>query len=411
MAHASSQSLLHDLFIGRQAICNTQLGVYAYELLFRTAHRTALPDTASADAATSSVILAAFQDIGIDRLAGDRPVAVNLSPGLLELVASLPAPPERVILDLPLTLARPHTLPALQELKALGYTLALDDFEFDTRLAATYDLVDMIKVDIRTADNSTLARLPKLLKRLGVLSVAKKVETMEEYERLRDQGYELFQGKFLSRPRTLKAKTLTANKHALLTLLCTLYDPHSEIGQIENALGSDPGLSYKLMRLINSAFFNPPRTINSLHDAIVILGRRRLATWVALTALGRLDDRPPEIFRIALARGKMCERLAEHTGHHGSDGFAVGLFSALHLLLGQSLNKLLLPLPISERLKCAILAHEGPLGELLSTVLAYERNRWKTVTHAALPMDLLRQARLEALEWADSLSGMLTGSE
>jgi c-di-GMP phosphodiesterase len=48
--------------------------------------------------------------------------------------------------------------------------------------------------------------------------------------------------------------------------------------QIESALGSDPGLTYKLMRLINSAFFKPPRTINSLHDAIVILGRRRLAT-------------------------------------------------------------------------------------------------------------------------------------
>ncbi|WP_455384004.1 EAL and HDOD domain-containing protein [Acidihalobacter prosperus] len=409
MTHPSSQSPLHDLFVGRQAICNVQLGVYAYELLFRAVPRAAPPDAKRADAATSTVILAAFQDIGIDRLAGSRPVAVNLSPGLLDLASNLPAPPERVILELPLALVRPQTLPALRELKALGYTLALDDFSFSTKLASVYELADMIKIDVRATEAPKLARLPKLLRRLGVRSVAKKVETLDEFEQLRDQGFDLFQGYFLSRPRTLQARKLAANKHALLALLTLLYDPHSETVQIEAALGSDPGLSYKLMRLINSAFFTPPRTINSLHDAIVILGRRRLATWVALTALGRLEDQPPEIFRIALARGRMCERLAEYTGHRGGDGFAVGLFSALHLLLGQSLGKLLRPLPLSEDLKRAILEHRGPLGGLLSTVLAYERNRWRNLARTKFPMDLLRETRLEALEWAGSLSGLVRG--
>ena len=407
MAQPSSQSLLHDLFIGRQAICNAQLGVYAYELLFRTPARGAPPDAAYTDAATSSVILAAFQDIGIERLAGNRPIAVNLSPGLLDRAASLPAPPQRVILDLPLELARTQNLPVLRELKAFGYTLALNDFQFSTRLMSVYELLDMVKIDVRATDASQLVRLPRLLTRLGVRSLAKKVETLDEYEQLRDRGFELFQGDFLSRPRKLRARNLTAGKHALLTLLATLYNPHSETGEIEAALGSDPGLSYKLMRLINSAFFNPPRTINSLHDAIVILGRKRLATWVALTALGRLNDRPPEIFRIALTRGKMCERLAEHIGHRGGDGFVVGLFSALHLLLEQSLGRLLEPLPLSEKLKRSILKHEGPLGGLLSTVLAYERNRWRNLTRASLPMDLLREASIEALDWAASLSGLL----
>ncbi len=407
MVHPSSQSLLHDLFIGRQAICNAQLGVFAYELLFRTPARTTPSDAAYTDAATSSVILAALQDIGIERLAGNRPIAVNLSPGLLDLATSLPAPPQRVILDLPLELVRTQNLPALRELKALGYTIALNDFEFSTRLKPVYEIIDMVKIDVRATEASRLARLPKLLTRLGVRSVAKKVETLDEYEQLRDQGFELFQGYFLSRPRKLRAKNLTASKHALLTLLTTLYNPHSETEQIEAALGSDPGLSYKLMRLINSAFLKPPRTIDSLHDAIVILGRRRLATWVALTALGRLDDRPPEVFRIALTRGKMCERLAEHTGQRGGDGFVVGLFSALHLLLGQSLGKLLQPLPLSENLKHAILKHEGPMGGLLSTVLAYERNRWRNLARASLPMDLLRETSIEALEWAASLNGLL----
>ncbi|MEJ2480028.1 MAG: hypothetical protein P8Y78_07585, partial [Acidihalobacter sp.] len=120
---------------------------------------------------------------------------------------------------------------------------------------------------------------------------------------------------------------------------------------------------------------------------------------MALTALGRLEDQLPEISRIVLARGKMCERLAEHTGYRGGDGCAVGLFSALHVPLGQSLGKLLHPPPLSEDIKRAILEHQGPLGGLLSTVLAYERNRWRNLARTKFPMDQLRGTRLEALEW------------
>lgn len=407
MEQQASQSLLRDLFVGRQAICNAQLGVHAYELLFRSAPGSASIRETDADVATSEVILAAFQDIGIDRLAGERPVAINLSAGLLDRAANLPVPPRRVIFDLPSELARPESLPALRNLKARGFKLALDDFRFDKRLSPIYALMDIIKIDARATETPTLARLPRLLHKLGALAAAKKVETMPEYEAIREMGFDLFQGYFLSQPHTMRARKLPPNRLAVLRLLAIVYDPESETQDIQNALGSDPALSYKLLRLINSAFFNPPRNINSLQDAIVLLGRRRLATWVALTSLGRLDDRPPEIFRIALARAKMCEQLAEHTGRRGGDGFVVGLFSAFNLLLEQPLAGLLDPLPIAASLKRAILTHEGPLGVLLDTVQAYERNRWRDVANSALPMDLLREVRIDAIAWAASLSGLL----
>lgn len=408
MAHQASQSLLRDLFVGRQAICNAQLGVYAYELLFRSGHRSESIRETDADTATSEVILAAFQDIGIDRMAGDRPVAINLSAGLLERAASLPVPPRRVIFDLPPELARLEALPTLRELKARGFRLTLDEFSFDKRMAPVYELMDIIKVDARATATPMLSRVPKLLHKLGALAAAKKVETMPEYETIREMGFDLFQGYFLSQPHTLRARKLPPNRLALLRLLAIVYDPNSETPELKNALGSDPALSYKLLRLINSAFFNPPRDINSLQDAIVLLGRRRLATWVALTSLGHLEDRPPEIFRIALARAKMCERLAEHIGKRGGDGFVVGLFSAFNLLLEQPLASLLEPLPIATSLKRAILGHEGPLGALLATVQAYERNRWQDVANSPLPMDLLREVRIDAIEWAASLSRLLS---
>ncbi|MEJ2481474.1 MAG: HDOD domain-containing protein [Acidihalobacter sp.] len=381
--------------------------MHSYELLFRTAARNPSGEGGQSDSATSSVILAAFQDIGIERLAGDRPVAINLSPGLLGQASNLPVTPQRVTFDLPLELMEPRAVPALRELKSLGFTLALDAFRFDRRLAPIYELADLIKIDVRTTDPVRLARLANLIAKLGARSVAKKVETLDEYEQLRDQGFELFQGYFLSRPRIVRTRNLAPGKHAVLSLLAKLYDPHSETGDIEVALGSDPALSYKLIRLINSAFFSLPRNIGSLRDAIVLLGRDKLATWAALIALGQIEDRPSEILRIALARAKMCERLAENAGHRGGDGFVVGLFSSLDLLLERPLEGLLEPLPLAQSLRSAILEHSGPLGAVLKTVLAYERNDWADITSAALPVDALREASIEALDWANSLGGLL----
>ena len=407
MTTSSPAAPLRDLYIGRQTICNAQLGVHSYELLFRTAARNPSGKGGQSDSATSSVILAAFQDIGIERLAGDRPVAINLSPGLVGQAPNLPVTPQRVTFDLPLELMEPRAVPALRELKSLGYALALDDFRFDRRLAPIYELADLIKIDVRITDPARLARLANLIAKLGARSVAKKVETLDEYEQLRDQGFELFQGYFLSRPRIVRTRNLAPGKHAVLSLLAKLYDPHSETGDIEVALGSDPALSYKLIRLINSAFFSLPRNIGSLHDAIVLLGRDKLATWAALIALGQIEDRPSEILRIALARAKMCERLAENAGYRGGDGFVVGLFSSLDLLLERPLKGLLEPLPLAQSLRSAILAHSGPLGAVLKTVLAYERNDWADITSAPLPVDTLREASIEALDWANSLGGLL----
>ena len=237
--------------------------------------------------------------------------------------------------------------------------------------------------------------------------MAKKVENLEEYERLRDLGYEFFQGYLLSRPRTLHTRTLSPAKHAVIVLLSRLFDPASEVHDLEAALALDPTLSYKLIRLINSAFFSPPREIRSLKDAIVMLGRKKLAAWATLIALNQAGDQPQERIRIALARAKMCEILAERIGLQGSDGFVVGLFSSLDILLDRPLRSVLKPLPLAEGVKDAILLHQGQLGRILATVLDYEFGRLPQSESLILDMDTLREANLDALEWARSATGMV----
>ena len=160
-------SPLHDLYVGRQTIYNHQLGVYSYELLFRMMRADGTEHAPADDKATANIILAALQDIGVERLAGDRPVTINLSQGLFKLAQDLPLPPERVIFDLPAERLATENFMALRRLKQRGYTLALDGFVFAKQWRPIYELVDFIKVDVGATPGERLIQMPGLIAKLG----------------------------------------------------------------------------------------------------------------------------------------------------------------------------------------------------------------------------------------------------
>ena len=57
---------MSDVFVARQPIFNRDLEVVGYELLFRSREAQAIP---SPEGATASVVLNAFTEIGLERIA------------------------------------------------------------------------------------------------------------------------------------------------------------------------------------------------------------------------------------------------------------------------------------------------------------------------------------------------------
>ncbi len=87
-------------------------------------------------------------------------------------------------------------------------------------------------------------------------------------------------------------------------------------------------ISYRLLRLINSAYFALPQPVGSVHHALVMLGIEKVRMWTVLIALAEIDDRPSELVRTALSRAKMCELIARATGAATPEAhFTAGLFS------------------------------------------------------------------------------------
>ncbi|WJW75761.1 HDOD domain-containing protein [Thiohalobacter sp. IOR34] len=399
---------MQDIFIGRQPIFDRDLRVYAYELLFRNSDTNAAGFT-DGDQATSRVISNSFIEIGLDKIVGRHRAFLNLTRGFLINDWPLPFPKDKVVLEI-LEDIEPdeEVIRAVGSLRAQGFSLALDDFIYHASLKPLIEHAEIIKIDIKPLSEQALIEHVRELRNYPVRLLAEKIETQDEFRFCRELGFEYFQGYFLSRPKVISAREIPPNGLATVQLLGRLQDPQASAEELERLISQDVGLSYKLLRYINSAFFSLPKAVESIRQAVVYLGNRAIKTWATLLVFSGIEDKPHELMTTAMLRAKMCELLAEASGEARSDAFfTVGLFSALEPLLEAPLPKVLDSLPLSDEIRNALLAFEGPYGEALRCTLAYETAEWERVHFNDLSGSQITEIYMQAAQWADEATQML----
>ena len=129
---------------------------------------------------------------------------------------------------------------------------------------------------------------------------------------------------------------------AVLALLTQLQNPKIETSQLERIMQEDLSLGAQVLRYINSAFFEMPKQIDSINQAVYMVGTDRLRTWASLLMLARIEEKPVELLVTAIVRARMCEQLA--LARHVRDVdqyFTVGLFSILDGLLDQPMGDMI----------------------------------------------------------------------
>jgi EAL and modified HD-GYP domain-containing signal transduction protein len=228
--------------------------------------------------------------------------------------------------------------------------------------------------------------------------VATGVASTEEFTRCRVLGFSHFQGEFFARPRGEGGEPTGAL--ASLQTLAELTSEDSSFEEIERTIGADVGLSLALLRYVNSAFFALPREIDSVREALTLLGTRAVRRWATVVALSAVPDAPDQLIALALLRGRMCELLGgAGAGDEDRDRlFTVGLFSVADALLDAPMEQILRELPFSEDMVSALLRFEGRKGRILATTLRYEQGHFPELDGD--PVELA-DAYLQALKWAD----------
>jgi len=397
-----------NAFLARQPIYDRALEVIGYELLFRSGE-AGHADFADADQATSQVMLNAFMEIGLENIVGDRLAFFNLTHAFIVGDYPLPFPPGRGCLEILESVSMDDgVLAAVRHLSDQGYTIVLDDFIYHEALRPLVELADIIKIDVLALDSPELQRNVSLLRHHEAKLLAEKVETQEMLDFCRELNFDYYQGYFFCKPKIISGSRMPANRMVTLQLLAGLQDPDISVSALEALVGQDVTMSYKLLRCINSAFYSFPRKVESIRQAINILGGRWLNTWVSLMVLANIDDKPRELMVTAMVRAKMCERLATATAQKGSERFFIGgLFSVLDAMMDRPLEELLKMLPLADEVNNALLYHQGPIGKTLECVLAYDHGQWDEVHCPAMDAEGISQAYLDSIAWAEQVGQAL----
>ncbi|MCP3866693.1 MAG: HDOD domain-containing protein [Gammaproteobacteria bacterium] len=394
-----------DCFIGRQPIINQNNEVYAYELLYRGNLDNKIGDV-DRDIATAQVIMNAFVEIGLENIVGSHLAFVNMTEQFLVTPDLMCFPPKQVVLELTDSIPiNKEVLSSLDRLKAEGHTVSLNGYRSDAPIARLLPYADVIKLDaIDLDDNRIRAELFKLQKR-NLMIVAKRVETTERRKSLADMGIKYFQGYFLSKPTIVSGERLPTNKMAILQLLTKVSDPNIENAELEQLITMDASLSLRVLRFVNSPLSGLARQIDSIHQAVVMVGRNIIKNWVILLTIANLDDSIPELITMAFVRAKLSEKLAAEANLEGKESFfTVGLFSLVDAIMGKPIEELLETLPFTDEIKQALTEQKGVKGEALMCAKELELGAPNGLKFQDLPPARIFELYVEALNWADQAS-------
>jgi c-di-GMP phosphodiesterase len=407
-----NEVLASNIFVGRQPIFNRKQEVVAYELLYRAGNVDNYAEFPDGDRATTEVIINSVLDIGLESIVGVHPAYFNLTGSFIRGDHPLPLDNNLVVLEI-LEDIKPdqHVIDGMRRLAANDFTIALDDFVYSNEIIPLLEMAHIVKMEVMGKSEADLRERIKQLEPYQVKLLAEKVETHEEFEMCKALGFEYFQGYFLCKPHIIEGRSMPANRLVILSLLGKLQDPNADIEELEQLIVQDVSLTYRLLRFINSAAFALGREVESVHQALLLIGTNTIKKWVNLLLLARIDDKPRELMRTALIRGHMCELLADLHNHprDRDQYFTCGLFSVLDALMDQPMEQLLAELPLNSEVKRALLENEGEAGKVLTEVLNYEKGAWQELLDSGISAHDLRGCYLQSVLWADQSMGSLHG--
>jgi EAL and modified HD-GYP domain-containing signal transduction protein len=300
-------------------------------------------------------------------------------------------------------------LQSVQDVTKAGFQIAIAGVVPAGAGEALWQLASAVKLDCRAVagGGDEVHALLAGLRRRGLRLIAEGVETPEQYEAARALEFDAYQGQFFAAPRSIREVVAPTHRLGALVSL-TNGATGASLEDLERHICEDAGLSYRFVRLANSAFYAGRSPVGSIRQALMRLGAAAVSRWIMLFALSKMTDQPQHLLNIAVHRARLCSVLArEYPDTVPERAFSAGLFSVLDALLGRPMCELIADLCLDERLAGAITDHRGPEGRLLAAVLAYERGDFAACSQFGFRLVTVANAYWQAAEWADYATAMV----
>ncbi|SHH29197.1 EAL and HDOD domain-containing protein [Massilia sp. CF038] len=406
---------VRDFYLGRQPILDKNQALFGYEMLFRNA-LVAAAQIETDIKATASVIAHAAQ-LGLEKAMGDALGFINVDAEVLISDIFVFLPREKVVLEIvdSMRVSAP-LLERIAELRSHGFRFALSDVGHDTpELSQLLPLMDFIKLNVRDIPPAALARLADNFKKAGKKILAEKVETRAEFESCLALGFDYFQGFYFAKPSVMIGRKLSPSQLAVVELM-TLITSDADNIDIERAVKRDVTLALNLLRLVNTPAVGARYKIDSLSQAVSVLGRRQLQRWLQIMLYAepaRRGSSMTPLLMLATTRGRMLELLAQKlrpSQRNIADvAFTVGIMSLMDVLFGMTMDEIVAQIPVIDEVADALRTRSGFFGELLHLAECIERMEEMedqvepALRGLALSTDELVQLEMAAFEWSDTV--------
>jgi len=399
-----------DPHLTRQAVFDRNLGVFGYEILLRAGEEDLLTGPAS-DQAGARIVEGSINTIGLGSLLQGKKAFFNMTRRMLAEDLAMLLPPTQSVIEILHTLEPDDAvLQRCRELKKRGYLVAVDAYTARRNMAPLMALADIVKVDFRGTDESEQVSCVQRYGKPAVRMLADRVDSHAELDRARRMGYSLYQGPFFCKPQAVVRKEVPAFKLNYLRILQKVNEPEIEFDELDQLIRQDLSLSLKLLRFVNSAMFALPQRVDSIRQALAMVGITVIRRWVCLLALAAMsEDKPQELIITSLVRARFCEQIAQAAGMGDQefDLFMTGLLSAVDAILDRPMLEVLQDLPLSAEVKSALMGKPDGHGRVLGLALAYERAEWDRMPALMgdLRLDVTRLPTFykESISWVNQI--------
>ncbi|MGV8898165.1 MAG: EAL and HDOD domain-containing protein [Burkholderiaceae bacterium] len=413
---SNSVTPLVDFFLARQPILDRVQSIVAYELLFRSA--ASGPANVVNDLAATASVIAHASEIGMDEVIGCKRAFINVDETVLmsDIVKILPH--KNIVLEILENVeATPEVMGRVRALVALGFTFALDDVIADTLdIQRFLPFVDVVKIDVKDTPLEHLAGLVNLYKRANKKLLAEKVETQALFQYCREIGFDFFQGYYFAHPVILSGKKLAPSQLAVMHLIEHIYS-EADDAFILRSIQQDASLSLNLLRLVNTPAVGASRRIDTLAQALLLLGRRQLQRWLQVSMYANAEHSgnvTSPLLMLATIRGKLLELMATKLRpgnlNTADVGFTVGILSLTDVLFGVPMKDLLEQIPVNQEISEALLFRSGMYGDMLRLAELVEKIEDAGESLAPILQKLqlsavdLYECQLSAFAWSDNIS-------
>jgi EAL and modified HD-GYP domain-containing signal transduction protein len=406
--------------VARRPVFNKGLNIYGYKLLFHDDYleeeTPAEADDITSNIHSSRTIIQSFYDLGIERVTNNSRGFIRFTEKLLLNMVATILPSRILVVELAKTIPpTAEVVEACRQLRGKGYLIALDGFHTqEDALTPLLDVTDIANIEF---DHENQEKFKEFALKLSqshprTQLLAKKLENPAEFELAKKCNFTLFQGNFFSKPSIVKNKSLlpAPRRFQTLKLIKLTLDADIDFPAVSDIIKQDIALSYRLLRVVNSAFFGLRYTVSNIRQALTILGSKELKKWITLVSLSGLsENKPSELITQSMIRARFVELLAPGVGmaNRSDDLFLMGLMSLMDAIMDTPMTTIVAQTNISPHIATPLLTREGEFGNMLNLIACYEQSDWEKVKSIAagyaLSLERISDIYVQSIEWAQKL--------